>query len=371
MQLFNRWMWLWVAAVLVSLTSLSWGAEEGEGAKAAAPSSRVIAFYYGWYGNPERDGEFKNWNHAVAGEERRFPGGNDIGANYFPAAGTYSSNDPETLARQMRELREARVGVICASWWGKGHYTDKGIPALLDAAEAQGLKVNFHVEPFGGRNAESTREAIVYLVERYGKHPAFHRGEEFGGRPVVFLYDSYLTPAEEWATILAPGGEKTIRGTPYDAAVIGLWVKRGDSSAMLEAQFDGFYTYFGAERFTWGSTISNWRRMQEFAENTGKIFIPCVAPGYIDTRIRPFNASTTRERKAGVYYNTMWMAALNSGAKVIGITSYNEWHEGTQIEPAIPKAIPGFKYRDYGPRKPEYYLKMTRAWIEKLEGRRE
>src|SRR5690606_7759118 len=150
----------------------------------------------------------------------------------------------ETLDRQMRELRQARVGVICASWWGKDHYTDKAIPGLLDAAERHGLKVNFHVEPFGGRNAETTRAAIVYLIDTYGDHPAFHRGAEFGNRPVIFLYDSYLTPAREWATILAPDGVNTIRGTEYDTAVIGLWVKRPDSQAMLDGHFDGFYTYF-------------------------------------------------------------------------------------------------------------------------------
>ena len=354
----------WILLLVLSM-GMAPAAEQEE---VPPPSSRVIAFYYGWYGNPETDGRYNNWNHPVAGEEgKQFPGGEDIGANYYPEAGTYSSNDPETLDRQMRELREARVGVICASWWGKDHFTDKAVPGLLDAAARHGLKVNFHVEPFGGRNASTTREAIVYLIDTYGEHPAFHRGEEFGKRPVIFLYDSYLTQASEWADILAPDGANTIRGTKYDTAVIGLWVKRDDSAAMLDGHFDGFYTYFGAEGFTWGSTVSNWRRMNEFAENTGKVFIPCVAPGYIDTRIRPFNASTTRDRKAGVYYNTLWQGAINSGADLIGITSYNEWHEGTQIEPAAPKQIPGFKYLDYSPRPPDYYLEMTARWVDKFE----
>ena len=358
--------------VLLALVPFLFGAasQAAEDQK-PAPSSRVIAFYYGWYGNPKTDGEWKNWNHHVARESgKQFPGGDDIGANYYPQAGAYSSNDPETLDRQMRELRDARVGVVCASWWGRGHYTDRTLPVLLDAADRHGLKVNFHVEPFGGRNANSTREAIVYLIDTYGKHPALHRGAEFGSRPVIFLYDSYLTPAADWATILAPDGANTIRGTPYDTAVIGLWVKRGESADMLTAHFDGFYTYFGADGFTWGATISNWRRMEDFAENTGKIFIPCVAPGYIDTRIRPFNTATTRDRKSGVYYNTMWQAALNSGADVIAITSYNEWHEGTQIEPAAPKRIEGFTYLDYSPRPPDYYLKMTGRWVDKFESAR-
>jgi hypothetical protein len=31
----------------------------------------------------------------------------------------------------------------------------------------------------------------------------------------------------------------------------------------------------------------------------------------------------------------MWKAAIQAGADRVTITSYNEWHEGTQIEPAI------------------------------------
>ena len=30
----------------------------------------------------------------------------------------------------------------------------------------------------------------------------------------------------------------------------------------------------------------------------------------------------------------MWKAAIRAGADRVTITSYNEWHEGTQIEPA-------------------------------------
>ena len=30
----------------------------------------------------------------------------------------------------------------------------------------------------------------------------------------------------------------------------------------------------------------------------------------------------------------MWTSAIRAGADLVTITSYNEWHEGTQIEPA-------------------------------------
>jgi glycoprotein endo-alpha-1,2-mannosidase len=323
-----------------------------------------VAFYYGWYGNPATDGRYQNWNHAVADNSgRQFPGGDDIGANYYPQAGCYSSNDPATLDRQMRELRRARVGVICASWWGKDTFTDRSLPRLLDAAAGHGLKVNLHMEPFPGRNATTTRAAVVYAIDTYGRHPAFHRSAEFGGRPAFFVYDSYLTPAREWAEVFSPAGVNTLRGTAYDAAVIGLWVKEGDGRFMTEGHFDGYYTYFAADGFTWGSTTRNWPQMARFAREHRLLFIPSVGPGYIDTRIRPWNGSTTRDREQGAYYDRLFQAAIASGAPLISITSFNEWHEGTQIEPAAVKRLPGFSYLDFAPRSPDYYLERTAYWV--------
>ena len=336
--------------------------------RGAEPSDRIIAFYYGWYGNPATDGAYNNWNHAVADDSgRRFPGGDDIGANFYPEAGTYSSNDPETLDRQMLELRSARVGVISVSWWGKNHFTDRAIPRLLDAAHNHGIRVNFHIEPFGGRNALSTREAIHYLVDTYGSHPAFHKLTEYGNRPLFFLYDSYLTPSAEWAEILTPGNANTIRGTKYDAVVIGLWVKKNDGDSIKKAAFDGFYTYFGSDGFTWGSTSSNWPALSEFAAHSKLLFIPSVGPGYIDTRIRPWNNSTTRDRAGGKYYEKMFSAAIATRPPFISITSYNEWHEGTQIEPARPKKIESFTYLDYSPLKPNAYLDLTATQVDQYE----
>jgi glycoprotein endo-alpha-1,2-mannosidase len=108
--------------------------------------------------------------------------------------------------------------------------------------------------------------------------------------------------------------------------------------------------------------------MSEFAKENELIFIPCVAPGYIDTRIRPWNAKNTRSRDDGQYYEQMFRKALDVNPDFIGITSFNEWHEGTQIEPAIPKSISGYTYEDYGKdTDPEFYIKKTRALIDIYE----
>jgi glycoprotein endo-alpha-1,2-mannosidase len=91
-----------------------------------------------------------------------------------------------------------------------------------------------------------------------------------------------------------------------------------------------------------------------------------VAPGYIDTRIRPWNGRNTRDRENGAYYDRLWSAALGVDPGMVAITSFNEWHEGTQIEPAIPKTIPGFTYLDYLPREPAWYLDRTAYWVRQF-----
>ena len=54
------------------------------------------------------------------------------------------------------------------------------------------------------------------------------------------------------------------------------------------------------------------------------------------------------------------------GAARVAVTSFNEWHEGTQIEPAAAAFTPDrpgvTTYLAYP--SPEFYLTKTAAWVE-------
>jgi glycoprotein endo-alpha-1,2-mannosidase len=336
-----------------------------------APSPRVHAFYYPWYANPETDGRWEHWNHALLlrnGEGKRYAPPADIGANFYPAQGLYSSKNPSDVETHMRQCRQARVGVLILSWWGQGSETDRAVPLIMDLAERHNLSVGFHIEPYPGRSAESVRGDLVYIHDRYGSSSAFYRDPRRENRGVFYVYDSYLVSPENWAKVLTSRGDLSIRGTEYDALVIGLWVNREDGAALLNAGFDGFYTYFATNGFTYGSTIANWRLLSRWAGEHAMIFIPSVGPGYDDTRIRPWNERNRRSRDNGAYYDRMWRAAIDAGTDAISVTSFDEWHEGTQIAPATPKEIPGYKYLDYSPRDPDFYLERTAYWVGRFAG---
>ena len=55
-------------------------------------------------------------------------------------------------------------------------------------------------------------------------------------------------------------------------------------------------------------------------------------PGYNDTRIR--SSGFARDRAEGGYFAQSWQAAIASHPNWIVINSFNEWPEGTYIEPS-------------------------------------
>ncbi len=84
------------------------------------PNYNVHAFYYVWYGNPQFNGKYVHWDHPLLPHwdpkvASGYPSGrhqppDDIGANFYPALGPYSSRDPWVLEEHMRQLRTAAVG---------------------------------------------------------------------------------------------------------------------------------------------------------------------------------------------------------------------------------------------------------------------
>lgn len=172
------------------------------------------------------------------------------------------------------------------------------------------------------------------------------------------------------------GGDPSlsIRGSSADCFVLFLMVEHSHSEYVRNG-FDGFYTYFAADGFTYGSSTHNWPALRKLASATGTVFVPSVGPGYVDTSVRPWNGATTRERRGTQYYDRMWKKALpqvsgkkDDGIEVVSITSFNEWHEGTQIEPAVRERRhnQGKAYRDYGGAGPLAFLERTAEWSKRL-----
>ena len=94
---------------------------------------------------------------------------------------------------------------------------------------------------------------------------------------------------------------------------------------------------------------------------------PSVGPGYDGRRAGELAAS--RPRLNGLTYDRLWSCAVAAAPDVVTVTSYNEWGEGTQIEPA--QARRGYASYDgawglSGAAAQTAYLTRTAYWAAKL-----
>ena len=129
--------------------------------------------------------------------------------------------------------------------------------------------------------------------------------------------------------------------------------------------FDGLYTYdvllFDGVLFP---------RLCGQARRLGLLCAPSVGPGY-DAR-RATGDARVRPRGRGARYDSMWRGAVKARADLVTITSYNEWHEGTQIEPAR-QGRRGYQCYDgawglRGRAAETAYLGRTAYWVGRLNG---
>ncbi|MEA2592565.1 MAG: hypothetical protein QOD62_2396 [Actinomycetota bacterium] len=303
---------------------------------------KVGIFYYPWYGTPASTGA--GWKHWDQGGHTP---PDDIGATYYPARGPYSSTDTAVVDSQMAEIAAAGVNQVIVSWWGQGSYEDKALSVVQTAAAAHGVDVAIHLEPYGGRGTTGPAD-ISYLTAK--------------GFKVFYAYQATLLNSSFWAAIRAQNPNITMfaNGSPsYTKAGQG-----GLINFALLGGFDGIYTYdpinFSGADFGPLCALARANRLQ---------CAPSVAPGFDGTRATTI--STIRPRLGGGTYDSMWAGAIAAAPEIVTITSYNEWHEGSQIEPAKPFCIPnqGTCYADYtgdfglaDPQAQQGYLNRTAVW---------
>jgi hypothetical protein len=310
-------------ALLLCLT-----ASPAVGASPALP--RTAIFYYPWFSAPPRDLSYTHWSQAGHDPPE------DIASNYYPARGAYSSASPTILRDQMQDIADAGVAEVVSSWWGIDSRENVRLWSVVRAARPFGLRVAVHIEPYDDRTVASVGEDIAYLHSL--------------GIDDFYVYRAADEPAAEWAQL---------NGTLTGVRVFAQTNLPGFAAA---GKFTGLYTY---DVLSYGG--ASFGRICAEAHRLHLLCAPSVGPGYMataatgDTRVKP--------RLNGATYDSMWRAAIAAGADMITITSYNEWNEGTQIEPAA--VHPDYQSYDgayglEGGAAERAYLTRTAYWAERL-----
>ncbi len=146
-----------------------------------------------------------------------------------------------------------------------------------------------------------------------------------------------LNPAlsfdNQWKTVTS-----TLRQQGYDPYFImdyaGYEDDPGPFLDHFEDAIDGIHVYTTAG---WGSNVAGIAEMYldgaTAAEERNKRFVATVMPGYDDSAIN--NPALIIDRDGGMFYESLWNAAKACNPEGYIVCSFNEWHEGTEIEPSL------------------------------------
>lgn len=299
---------------------------------AAAPAPRpttlgnerlVLAFYYSWF-------DENTWRASKVPD--------------FPVS-LYASRDRAVMGRHIDEAKGAGIDAFVVSWYGprtENNQTETNFRVMLDEAAARGFRLAVDFEtagPFFG-GTQDVIAALRTLLATHANHPAYLRVD---GRPVIFFWRQQRFNVGTWQAIR----------DQVDPEHRAIWVAEGVDIQFQQA-FDGHHLYSVAWSADPGSQLVKWgQRVRQASQKWGrKLWVATVMPGYNDTRTGRRDAFI-RPRDDGAYYARTWSGALASGADWVIITSWNEWPEGTYIEPS----------QAYGGR----YLDLTRDWVARYK----
>jgi cell division septation protein DedD len=283
---------------------------------AASAERLVLAFYYAWFG-------MDVWSLALS-DQPLYP---------------YRSTDPAAIERHVHEAQQAGIDAFVQSWYGpqvENNQTETNFRQLLDISTQHGFRAAVDLEvtsPFL-HSATDVVDALNYLLAVHAQHPAYLR---VGGKPVIFFWRQSQYSIETWYSIR----------DQIDPNRTSIWIAEGTDLSYL-GPFDGLHLYSVAWSddpagvlTQWGDRVRDWSATQ----GVSKTWVATVMPGYNDWATGRANAFV-RDRAGGAYYRECWEGAIQSGADLVIATSFNEWLEGSQIEPSV----------SYG----DFYLNLTR-----------
>ncbi len=312
---------------------------------ASAGDIMVGVYYYPWHGPGTGGHGFGNTlrDHLVPKQ--------------YPKLGYYDNADPAVIAAQINQSVQANIHFWACSWWGPGGFEDNIIKNhILTHAQAGELKYAIMYESTGRLGSFSSPDYsllvpdVQYLSDNYFGNPNYLK---IDGRPVIFIY---LT-----RVYFRNKGDAALAG--LRAAFPNLYIVADDIfgryySSSYASKWDAVTAYdvYGQTLGSYGSTQAALNRLEDIlndaktaANSVGAGLIPFASPGFNDRGVRSGHSGAPRYFEdnplsvEGDLFRVMLRDVVVPKVDALAenmlmVTSFNEWHEDTQIEPTMGTA---------------------------------
>ncbi len=250
-----------------------------------------------------------------------------VASHYRPLLGAYDSADPDVLEAHTLWMKLAGFDGVLADWYGVRDDFDypmihRRTEALFQAAAKAGLKIGVVYEDQSLGNAvrhgrlpadrvsEAAREVGRFLRTRWFQRPEWWR---IGGKPVVLVFGPQFLDAGGWAAFRQETGPICLltlhQRQPY---------AEGGFDWPVPTEGFAFTRRFGERSAGWPVRVAcAFPRFRDWYEEGGQ-------KGYPDL---PDDSGRT--------YRETLEAALALKPVAVQVATWNDWQEGTQIEPSV------------------------------------
>ncbi|MEM7800136.1 MAG: endo-1,3-alpha-glucanase family glycosylhydrolase [Chloroflexota bacterium] len=311
--------------VVIFLLFFSNFQNQAEPTEAQGRSGLVVAHYYAWF------------------DPSSFNGGKTPFTNPSP----YFSTDQNIMRQHIQQAQSVGIDGFIQAWYGPepSQQTEPNMAALLNIANESGFKAAVSFEAVSGFMPDNNARisGLQTLLSTHAAHPAYLR---IDGRPVVFFWANWALSVDEWAAIR----------NAADPGRSAIWIAEGGNYDYLSV-FDGMYLY----NIAWsdnpaGINIGQGSNTRAASGTYGayKYWVGTAMPGFNDSLLGRGGNTIVRDRAGGNFYRSSFSGAVQSGPDLIAITSFNEWPEGSHIEPSS----------EFG----DFYLSLTQELIGTYKG---
>lgn len=223
---------------------------------------------------------------------------------YTPSDGLYDSSAPATVDRQVGQATAAGFEAFITSWWGPGHHTDEALSKVfeqLPVSPNPDFRIAVYYEQEGQYDPSAAQiELDLEYLRRYFDLPNYLRVDD---KPVVFV----------WADANDRAGMATRWAEAKELF--------GDVYVVLKV-FPGYRTVPGQP--------DSWHQYAPANSYDAQLpYAVSVSPGFWHAK-----ENAPRLERDPARFRTDLERMVASGADWQLVISWNEWGEGTAVEPA-------------------------------------
>ena len=268
-------------------------------------------FFYLWSQNPNTDGKWGYWtDHSNNPPNTWFSHfiPDPKPTNFDPTNELYSASNYENFKWQAAKMGEAKMEVSIASWWGQGTREDNAFNSIINSFMARvdnpypNLRWSMYYEDegFADPDVATIVSDLNHIKTKYSQSPYYFK---IGGKPVIFVY----------------AGANDVPGT--------MTQRWKDANTQV-----GNYFYVVLKVFPGFANDPNqpssWHQYAPATRSGSQASYYYVSPGFwLD------DGSAERLVRNSVDFENAVKSMVSSNVTWKLIQTWNEWGEGTSVEP--------------------------------------